>query len=68
MNVLPRNEHKPRRPNRVRPSQRPPMQLARHYQDLARRHPDEKAFWLCRASYFGRASLRERTDAYRPGR
>jgi hypothetical protein len=34
------------------------IQRARHYQDLARTHPDEKVFWLCRASYFGRLSLR----------
>jgi hypothetical protein len=34
-----------------------PLQLARHYQDLAHRHPDEERFWLCRASYFGRVSM-----------
>jgi len=36
----------------------PPLERARHYQDLARRHPDEELFWLCRASYFGRMSVR----------
>jgi hypothetical protein len=34
------------------------MERARHYQDLARSHPDEESFWLCRASYFGRLALR----------
>jgi len=38
--------------------QRIAMNQARHYLDLARRHPDEEAFWLCRASYFGRLSWR----------
>ncbi|MFC7478973.1 hypothetical protein ACFQX7_01310 [Luedemannella flava] len=33
-----------------------PIERARHYQNLAREHPDEKTFWLCRASYFGRLS------------
>jgi hypothetical protein len=32
------------------------MRLARHYQDMARRHRDEERFWLCRALYFGRRS------------
>ena len=35
------------------------MKRARHCQDLARRHRDEESFWLCRASYFGRLSLRK---------
>ncbi len=30
------------------------LTLARHYQDLARRHPGEARFWLARALYFGR--------------
>jgi hypothetical protein len=38
--------------------QRIAMRQAHHYQDLARRHPDEEAFWLCRAAYFGRLSWR----------
>jgi hypothetical protein len=32
------------------------LELARHYQDLARRHHNEERFWLCRATYFGRRS------------
>ena len=31
---------------------------ARRYQELARKHRDEERFWLCRASFFGRLSLR----------
>jgi hypothetical protein len=37
-------------------SEVPPLERARHYQELAHRHPDEERFWLCRASYFGRVS------------
>lgn len=57
MNLLSRVEEPLRRPGTGRLSQPPPIQRARHYQDLARRHSDEEAFWLCRASYFGRVSL-----------
>jgi hypothetical protein len=46
------------RPATGRSSQRPPIQRAWHYQELARQHRDEETFWLCRASYFGRLSLR----------
>ena len=38
--------------------QRVAMRQAYHYLDLAHRHPDEAAFWLCRAAYFGRLSWR----------
>ena len=46
------------RPASGRPFLTVPMRQARHYQDLARQHRDEELFWLCRASYFGRLSLR----------
>jgi hypothetical protein len=46
------------RPDSGRSFQLPPLQRARHYQELARRHRDEESFWLCRASYFGRLSMR----------
>jgi hypothetical protein len=36
--------------------QRSAMRQAYHYLELARRHPAEEAFWLCRAAYFGRLS------------
>jgi hypothetical protein len=41
-----------------RPSSPSAMKRAQRYQDLARRHRDEESFWLCRASYYGRLSLR----------
>lgn len=34
------------------------MRHAYHYLELARLHPEEEAFWLCRAAYFGRLSWR----------
>ena len=46
------------RPAAGRSSQLPPIKRAWRYQDLARRHRDEESFWLCRASYFGRLSVR----------
>ena len=56
MDLLPRIDEPLGRPDMGRPSLLP-IQRARHYQDLARRHPEEDAFWLCRASYFGRISV-----------
>jgi hypothetical protein len=56
MDLLPRVKEPPGRPDRGRLSL-PPIRRARHYQDLARRHPEEDRFWLCRASYFGRISV-----------
>lgn len=48
-----------RQPTSRRPARTAPIERARHYQDLAHTHPDEKVFWLCRASYFGRLSTAE---------
>ena len=34
------------------------LRQAYHYLELARLHPEEEAFWLCRATYYGRLSWR----------
>lgn len=35
-----------------------PIERARRYLELARSNPGEAVFWLCRAAYFGRMSVR----------
>jgi hypothetical protein len=47
-------------PARERMTQRQLVGLAHHYQDLARRDPDDEHFWLSRALYYGRLSWRSR--------
>jgi hypothetical protein len=66
MDVLPRMDEQRGRPDWGRLSLWLPLQRARHYQDLARRHPDEDMFWLCRASYFGRVSVAPTVAAATP--
>ena len=51
-----------RRRSRERAMRTRLLRRAYHYQDLARRHPEEERFWLCRATYCGRASW-QRTNA-----
>ena len=58
MGILVPAETRLGRPGTGRSSQPLAMERARHYQNLASRHRDEESFWLCRASYFGRLSLR----------
>jgi hypothetical protein len=36
------------------------LHRAQHFQDLARRHPEESRFWLARALFFGRMATRPR--------
>jgi hypothetical protein len=60
MDLLPRANEPLGRPDRGSRSQLPPIRRARQYQDLARRHPEDELFWLCRASYFGRISVAPR--------
>lgn len=36
------------------------LTLAHHYQDLARRNPEESRFWLARALFFGRMATTAR--------
>jgi hypothetical protein len=36
------------------------LRLAHHYQDLARRQPEEERFWFARALFFGRMASRAR--------
>lgn len=35
-------------------STRDALRLARHYQDMAHRSPDESRFWTARSLYYGR--------------
>jgi hypothetical protein len=51
----------PVRPDEGRSVRVPALLRAWHYQQLAHRHRDEELFWQCRASYFGRQSLRVTT-------
>jgi hypothetical protein len=53
----------PMRPDEGRFVRLPALQRAWHYQQLAHRHRDEELFWLCRASYFGRLSVRAASAA-----
>jgi len=34
------------------------LQLARHYQDVARRYPGESHFWTARSLFYGRKAVR----------
>jgi hypothetical protein len=39
-------------------STREALQLARHYQEVARRNPHESRFWTARSLYYGRTAMR----------
>jgi len=48
-------------------STREALNLARHYQDVARRSPHESRFWTARSLYYGRMSLRHWQAALQDG-
>jgi hypothetical protein len=58
MDAIPYSDSPVRRPGTGRSSRPSALERAWHYQDLARLHPDEAAFWLSRASYLGRMFAR----------
>jgi len=47
-------------------STREALQMARHYQEVARRHPDESHFWTARSLYYGRKARRAPAEVDAP--